>query len=281
MAQHEDIGKIRDEVKADFNDLTPIIYSSLSVAQQTAPECLKTILVNCGFKDGEYPIELGDKLNKIKRQFKAHLYRAIVQIILQSKGVSTKAVKETENKQNVDDWERNILSNNGLAGEYLKRHYKILKGIWVPIFDETIGEYVQKICIPSAGFSKAKRMYFRQSHRLQFMLDLMLEGNSTLPKYNAVYLWDDPTPNILNLYLACPKWCDDYRTEAYFIEQIQHPLLTMKPEIPLNEIIENIDLPRIELELGLDLTKSDLENKNHSDETHEGELDESDEEDNL
>ncbi len=35
MAQHDDIGKIRDEIKADFSDLTPIIYNDLALSHQT------------------------------------------------------------------------------------------------------------------------------------------------------------------------------------------------------------------------------------------------------
>lgn len=277
---NDDASKIRAEIEEDFSKITPIIYNCLIAAQQTVPECMRTILENCGYDNGECPQELADKYNQVKRQLKAHLYRATTQILLQSHGVNTKAVNEKD-KQSPIDWERSILSNNGLSGSYADRNYKILKALWKLIFDEQTDEFTRKIGVPLPGISKARRQYFRQLHRGQYMLDALLDGEAKLPKYNAVYLWDDPTPNILNLYLACTSWCDDYHVATYFIVPIPHPLLTMKPEITPNEIIEEIELPRIDLELGLKLSKSELEDEDNSDESDGESDDESDKNDNL
>ena len=277
----DDCSNLKTEIESDFASITPIIFNSLTVAQQTVPECLATILSSCGFKNGKYPVELEEKVGQVKRQFKAHLMRAATQILLQSHGVTTKAVNGKNNQKNPIDWERNILSNNGIAGTYAGRNYKILKALWTSVLDETSGEYVRKISIPLPGDSKARRTFYRQSHCQQFLWDLWLGGDVKIPKYNALYLWDDPTPSTLNLYLACPKWCDDYNVEAYFIAPILHPLLTMKSDITPGEIIEDIELSRIELDLDLNLTKSELEDESISDESDEGNDDESDKSDNL
>ena len=71
-------------------------------------------------------------------------------------------------------------------------------------------------------------------------------GNVTLPKHNALYLWDVPTPETLDLYLACPKSCGKYYVEHYFFKPIPHPILGITPSLEIEDIIEDIDLPKID-----------------------------------
>jgi hypothetical protein len=123
------------------------------------------------------------------------------------------------------------------------------------------------------------------THRDQYIWDFMLSGGkSTMPKHNALFLWDNPNTDTINLYLACSKHCGKTNVEAYFIYQIPHPILTIKPPVNTQEIIDDIILPKLDFgqmptpELNLDDT-DDINEETNSDETkgdNEGESDEND-----
>jgi hypothetical protein len=189
--------------------------------------------------------------------------RAITQYLLNIQHIKTKA--ETDGK--VDNWACEILSNNGLAGNYADRNYKILKAFRIYLYDEESGKTSTILKIPPPGQSKRKQRYYRQSHRQQYIMNFSPLGKAILPKHNALYLWDNPTPNSLNLYYACPKWCGTNYAEEYFIQQIPHPILTIKPSVSPEDIVEDIILPKVDLGLAPDLSKSDADIEDESEET--------------
>ncbi len=224
-----------EETKRDLAPITPVIYTALEIAQSIVPECIDSL---------ERYGQEGGHSEKIKKWLYPSLMRAIVQTLLNSKNLKTKRLLEHDNGsfQNAD-WERIILSNNGLAGEYADRKYRILKALKYDDINKKL---------PPPGNSSVKKSFYCQRHLQQYMMPLFSPAEiSTIQKHNVIYLWDNPAKDSIILYLSCPKWGDGSRAEAYFIEPIEHPVLSVKPAIEIGEIVQEIGLEKLKQDINI------------------------------
>jgi hypothetical protein len=221
----------KETIKQDLSPISPTIYSVLETAQSIVPECIELFERHCG-NEIQYS-------QKIYRLLYPSLMRAIMQILLNSKKLETKALFECDAyTSQKTDWERIILSNNGLAGKYAEHNYKILKAIK--------GDTVYKK-LPPPGFSNKKKQFYCQDHLLQVKMSLFpSEVTDKSSKHNVIYLWENPTKDSVSLYLACPKWGNGNKVEAYFVEPIEHPILSVKPKVGMGDIETELDLEKLQ-----------------------------------
>jgi len=245
----ENISALREEIKKDFSPITPIIYTVLETAQSVVPECIELFNERCGNDSPD--------AGKVYRLLHPSLMRAIMQILLNSKNLKTKAVIDHDNYDIKADWERIILSNNGLAGKYADRNYRLLKALR----SETIGNI-----LPPPGQSRKKSNYYCNSHLQQFRMPLYpSEGGCELPKHNVIYLWDNPTANSVSLYLVCPKWGRGNKAVAYFIDPIEHPALSIRPPVEPDEIVRELDLEKLRDDINIVLNGDTQDESNEND----------------
>jgi len=224
--------QLKREIFEDFSPITPIIYIALETAQSIIPDCLDLIIEKCKIEN--------EFTNKICAYLRPTLIRSIVQLILKSNNVETLAITEEKISSMNDDWGRLILSNNGLAGNYAQRNYRILKAFKTNAIANKL---------PPPGQSIKKQKYYCNFHLRQSRMKLFTEDIEQIPKHNAIYLWDESSSGSIFLYLACPKWGKGNKVSAYFIEPVEHPITLLERLISPEEITEELGLEKLQIDL--------------------------------
>ncbi len=218
----------------DLSPISPIIYTVLETANSVVPECIDIVRTRCT-----------DQIQIPRRVYNwlyPSLMRAIVQVLLHSQNIRTQALFDNDGKiEDSLDWECRILSNNGLAGGFLGYSYRILKALH--------GE------LPPPGPSNRKQDYYCQSHLEQTKLQLFPDEETNIQKPNVIYLWDNIGTSKIILSLSCPKWANATRAIPYFTAPIPHPVLTVKPDVKPEDIVEEINLDLLNLQI--DITQED------------------------
>lgn len=244
------------EIIRHLSPISPLIYGVVEAAQSVVPDCIELFNRRCG--------EEVRNLDKIHAGLYPSLMRAIMQILLNSKNLKTQVPHERDadalllktTDRVLPDWDRLILSNNGLAGRFAGHDYRLLKALK--------GETLQQK-LPPPGRSHKKQNYYCQSHLLQCRMNLFpSDGDDPVetPRYNVIYLWDNSSGNLISLYLCCPKWGNESKAETYFIEPIENPVLSIRPVVEPEDIMQEIDLPRIQEDIGI-MLEGDIHNESN------------------
>ncbi len=237
----------------DLSPISPAIYTVLETAQSIVPDCVEIFNRRCGKKVQEFP--------KIYKSLYPPLMRGIMQILLKSENLKTQLVNDYDGKKiSLNDWGREILSNNGLMGDFAGHDYRILKALKANTLNEML---------PPPGQSWKKREFYNQKQLLQSEMPFFPNAGIA-KKHNVIFLWDNPNENSVSLYLCCPKWGTHNKAGAYFIEPIEHPVLSVMPLVNTEEIVEEINLEKIQTEENTSLngdeqndsTKDDLRSEN-------------------
>ncbi|MFC2015021.1 hypothetical protein ACFLUP_03415 [Chloroflexota bacterium] len=221
------ISLLREEILADFSPITPVIYTSLDTAHAIIPECIEAIV-------SEREVDEKD-LGRICAYLRPMLMRSIMQIYLKTFDITTSAVKEEDQKPLTGDWDRRILSNNGLTGTYEQRQYRLLKAL-------KSNTLLNKI--PPPGHSREKQKFYCNDHMYQPKMKLYENDNSDILKHNALYLWDDYYSDSISLYIACPRWGKGNKVTTYFIDLIEHPIRSIEKPISTDETMGELHIEK-------------------------------------
>jgi hypothetical protein len=254
--------QLKREIIQDFAPITPIIFTALETAQSVVPDCINLIVKKCKI-DNEF-------LKQICRYLEPSLMRAILQLLLKSKNIKTLAVFEDKAKSFDEDWDRLILCNNGLAGNYADRKYRLIKAIKSDILEKKL---------PPPGQSKIKQAYYSNIHVNQGIFQFFPNDICAKQKHNSIYLWDKSPSNSILLYLACPKWGRGNRVSTYFVEPIEHPLFLLQaPAIEPEDIVNDIPLEKLQTDLD-NIINPEINPQTEN--IHDGDLSDDSEQDDL
>lgn len=226
----ENISNLRDKIIQDLSPISTITFTVLEIANSVVPECIGIFQTRCTDQE-QIP-------KRVYNYLYPSLMRAIVQVLLHSQNIKTQALYDTDGEIiDILDWKCRVLSNNGLAGTYSGYNYRILKAL--------NGK------LPPPGNSGIKLDYYRQDHLIQRKFRLFPDEDSNIQKPNVIYLWDNVGTTRITLALSCPKWGNIGKAEDYFTYPIEHPVLSLKPEMTPEDIVREINLDYLIPELNI------------------------------
>ena len=208
--------------------IIPLIQDALDYGHQIATGVLKT-------KSKKKKSQSIPEHMKIPSEWiHSHLVRWAAQTRLSAEGLKTKFCEEVDG---VPKWDIENLPNNGLAGDFDGRKYRILKGV--------NGE------LPAISLSSVKKKFYRQEHIMKPYL-LSFDGNKPQKplKYNVVFLWNVHPKNYIQLYLSCPRYWINNKAYDYFTKLLSHPVeavITNREEPTFEEDnIPSLEIQRID-----------------------------------
>jgi len=200
--------------------IIPLIQDALDYGHQIAMGVLK-----------ENKNNLPEHMKTPNEWIHSHLVRWAAQTHLCAEVQKTEFCEEVDG---VPKWDIKNLPNNGLAGEFNGRKYRILKG--------RNGE------LPAVSLSSVKINLYKQEHITKPYLLPPVDGKTPKPKkYNVVFLWDIDPNNYIRLYLSCPRFWANNKAYDYFTRLLPHSAEAVITKITEPEL-EEYNIPSLEIQ---------------------------------